>query len=209
MPSRLARGDGHFCSHDCQAAKCNADHQATLKCQRCGKEFIMTIGEVNRGRIFCSKSCARGDPTTTMICKKCKKPFQLHTCQQKYGNGVYCSNECRYEDKIGPGSPMWRGGLSDRKYCWKFNERTKEVIREKFNRECYLCSKSEHDNGQKLSVHHCDYNKSAGCRGMMWSLLPLCFADHIRTNYNRWYWFCLLRDYWIYEYPGFELWINI
>lgn len=210
MPSRIARGDGHFCSHKCQATKCKEDHQVILNCQRCNIEFKMTAGEVDRGRgIFCSKSCARGNPKVDKICKKCKKPFQVHASQPKHGQGIYCSNECRYEDKIGPDSPAWRGGISNEDYCWKFNERTKEIIRNRFNRRCYFCNKSEIDNGQKLSVHHCDYNKSAGCKGMMWSLLPLCFTDHCRTNHNRWYWFCLLRDYWIYEYPGFELWINI
>jgi hypothetical protein len=50
----------------------------------------------------------------------------------------------------------------------------------------------------KTNCHYC--NKAIMVK-------PVCIKDHAKTNFNRWYWFALLRDYWIYEYEGFELFI--
>ena len=95
----------------------------------------------------------------------------------------------------GKDHPNWKGGIAFGKYCPKFNKKLKEEVREKFGRKCYLCPKTEKENGKKLDVHHCDYNKGQGC-GQKWSLIPLCHKCHIKTNFNRWYWFNLLSNYW-------------
>jgi hypothetical protein len=34
--------------------------------------------------------------------------------------------------------------------------------------------------------------------------LPLEQRWHTKTNFNRWYWFALLRDYWAYKYLTFH-----
>lgn len=102
----------------------------------------------------------------------------------------------------GPNSYLWKGGLSFEPYCPDFNNSRKECTRERFGRKCFLCGILE--NGEKLHVHHCDYNKSQGCKGKQWSLIPLCRSCHAKTNHNRWHWFALLRDYWIYEHIDFN-----
>lgn len=88
----------------------------------------------------------------------------------------------------GDKNPAWKGGLSFEPYCHKFNENVKELIREKYNRMCVMCGKSEEKNGKKLSVHHINYNKQQGCDGHEWKLLPLCVSCHMKTNYNREAW---------------------
>lgn len=93
-------------------------------------------------------------------------------------------------------NPNWRGGLSFGNYCPKFNNALREEIRKDFGSRCYLCKTSEHENGRKLDVHHVDYNKGQGC-GQKWNLVPLCQKCHTKTNHNRWYWFCLLANYWV------------
>jgi len=98
---------------------------------------------------------------------------------------------------------LWKGGLSSEPYCHRFNEGLRERIRGDFGRTCYICAKSEEANGEHLAVHHVDYQKSQGCKGQKWSLIPLCHACHNRTNHNRWHWFALLRDYWIYDHINF------
>jgi len=90
-------------------------------------------------------------------------------------------------------NPNWRGGKSFEPYCQKFDNELRERIREKFDHKCFLCGKPE--NGRKLSVHHTDYNKGQGC-GHSWGLVPLCISCHMKTNYNRWYWFAKLNSYW-------------
>ena len=94
----------------------------------------------------------------------------------------------------------WKGGISFEPYCNKFNNAIKEEIRERFNRTCVLCGEHEYENA-KLCVHHADYNKGQGC-GKKWSLIPMHKKCHAKTNYNRWYWFNLLNNYWATSYMG-------
>lgn len=97
----------------------------------------------------------------------------------------------------GENNPNWMGGASFEPYCHKFNESIKESVRDEFDRRCFLCGEPE--NGRRLSVHHVDYNKGQGC-GHQWALIPLCSSCHSKTNFNRWYWFALLNNYWLDKY---------
>ncbi len=54
----------------------------------------------------------------------------------------------------------WQGGKSSEAYGLEFNDDLKEVIRNRDRRKCYLCEKTELENGEKLSVHHIDYEKT-------------------------------------------------
>lgn len=95
--------------------------------------------------------------------------------------------------KIGEGETgekhwNWKGGISHKPYCYKFNYELKEYIRDKFNRTCFLCGRTEGENGRKLSVHHVDYNKKQGCDSEdKWVLVPLCNSCHGKSHYNREY----------------------
>lgn len=88
----------------------------------------------------------------------------------------------------GPKNPNWNGGISFDPYCTKFNNVLKEEIRDKFGRICFICSKTEEENGRKLDVHHVDYNKNQGCNGIRWLLAPLCMSCNGKANFNRSYW---------------------
>jgi len=87
--------------------------------------------------------------------------------------------------KKGPLSATWKGGKSFEPYCNMFNESFKEWIRNKFNRKCYICGRSENINNKKLCVHHIDYNKK-NCNPD--NLTTLCRSCHIKTNFNRENW---------------------
>ena len=88
----------------------------------------------------------------------------------------------------GEKNPNWKGGISFEPYCIKFNNALKEEIRDKFGRKCFLCPKTEEENGRKLDVHHVDYNKEQGCNGVRWLLVPLCISCNTIANFNREYW---------------------
>lgn len=90
--------------------------------------------------------------------------------------------------QIGELSPAWRGGISFEPYCQKFNKKKKEEIRDKYDRKCIICGKTEEESGRKLSVHHVDYNKQQGCENHKWVLVPLCIECHTKTNHNRTFW---------------------
>ena len=69
----------------------------------------------------------------------------------------------------------WKGGASFEPYCVKFNNEFKEKIRDKFGRVCFLCQKTEEENGARLSVHHVNYNKNCGCDDdKTCQFVPLC-----------------------------------
>ena len=76
--------------------------------------------------------------------------------------------------RVGEKNANWRGGVSFEPYCPLFNNEIKEKIRNRDNRTCVLCGKSEIQNGQRLSVHHIDADKMQGCNGKSWYLCALC-----------------------------------
>ena len=86
----------------------------------------------------------------------------------------------------------WNGGNSFEPYCYLFNKEFKEKVRDKFNRKCFICGKSEEENGKKLSVHHINYNKNCLCDDSNCLFVPLCNSCHSKTNKSREYWEKLL-----------------
>jgi len=80
--------------------------------------------------------------------------------------------------------PNWKGGISFEPYCHKFNGSLKEYIRERDNRTCQCCGKSEEDNGKKLAVHHIHYDKP-NCDP---DLTALCISCNSIVNQNRDIW---------------------
>jgi len=98
--------------------------------------------------------------------------------------------------RCGPKSNFWRGGVTPVDYCPKFNTPFKEYIRNKFNRKCFICGKTEEENKEKLSIHHIDYDKLDICNGKSWPFISVCRSHNSKFNGNCWYWFNLLINYW-------------
>lgn len=111
--------------------------------------------------------------------------------------------ECNSRDR----SHLWRGGKSFAPYCPAFSRKLKEEVRDEFGRRCFLCGDPE--NGKHLDVHHVDYNKSQGCSGYKWALIPLCHSCHMKTSIQRFHYYHVLRDYWIYKHIDFNSGFNI
>lgn len=82
----------------------------------------------------------------------------------------------------------WDGFINHLPYCEKFNYKFKERIRNKYNRVCFLCPKTEEENGQRLSVHHVNYHKNCLCDDVKCEFVPLCVSCHTKTNTNRSFW---------------------
>ena len=90
--------------------------------------------------------------------------------------------------KNGELASAWKGGLSFEPYCEKFDDDLKERVREYFGRCCYVCGKNEIENGERLSVHHVNYNKDTCCDDSKPLFIPLCHSCHSKTHGNREYW---------------------
>ena len=85
--------------------------------------------------------------------------------------------------------PNWQGGKSFLPYCYLFNEKKKEEVRNRYGRVCILTDTlrsvmgpesglddfAGHEifSGRRLSVHHIRGNKMAGCDGTELALIPL------------------------------------
>ncbi len=83
--------------------------------------------------------------------------------------------------KRGNKNPNWIDGSSN-VYPPEWTEALREFIRERDGRVCQLCAKTEKGNGQKLDIHHIDYNKD-NC--VEYNLISLCIPCHMKTNKNR------------------------
>lgn len=87
----------------------------------------------------------------------------------------------------GENAANWQGGISFEPYCSKFNFALKEKVRDTYNRRCYLCGKTEEENGRRLDVHHIDGNKKQGCNSKHFELIPLCMSCHQQLHTKKQY----------------------
>lgn len=173
-----------------------------------GKKIIAVCDDCGMSRELCKsqyrafcRSCTRRGKRHPNYGKKRSKDFITKISGEN--NSFYgkthseTSLERMRAAKTGENNPRWLGGISFRKYCYRFNESCKEHNREKHGRVCFVCGMTEEENGKKLSVHHVDYDKQQGCGGKEWVLVPLCHSCHSKTNIDRKYWnayLCGLMD---------------
>lgn len=94
------------------------------------------------------------------------------------------------QDHWGESNPNWRGGTSRNGYDAGFTEEFKEVIRKRDLYCCQICGMPQEENGEKLSIHHIDYDRS---NTIPENCVALCRSCHSRTNGNRKYWYNKLR----------------
>lgn len=105
--------------------------------------------------------------------------------------GLYPSEETRHKmsgsrpHTQGKKSHLWRGGISNLPYPFDFNEKLKELIRQRDNYICQLCGKTEKEEVRNLSVHHIDYNKE-NCNPK--NLITLCQSCNAKVNRGRIHW---------------------
>lgn len=176
-----------FCSHKCQGAVCRGDANLAKR-----PEIREKISKATKGRIVSEE--------TKLLCSKNHPDFS----KEKHPLwGKHHSEETRRKIseshkgiKTGKNNPNWRGGERIQ-YCFKFNNEFKIIIRNLFDNKCFICGKTSIENGLELTVHHIDYNKNSLCKGKAWAFITLCNHCHGKTNYNRWYWFNLLINYWL------------
>ena len=170
-------------------------------CDDCGK---VRFPQKSRYHALCGSCCKKG-AKIKRICQTCGKEFPVTPSVIKRGHGMFCCRKRTDKYFRGENSPHWKNGASVRPYCYKWNEHFREYIRCKFGRICFLCGKTEEENGKRLSVHHCNGNKNCGCDDdETCQFIPLCknchakvhskkvdwekkIKDKLRTKLNGWY----------------------
>ena len=68
------------------------------------------------------------------------------------------------------------------------------MIRKQFSNVCFLCGKTEEENGRLLDVHHVNYNKKCGCDTTKCICVPLGRSCHSGTGADRDYWQALIIE---------------
>lgn len=76
-------------------------------------------------------------------------------------------------------NPAWKGGVSFEPYPPQFNDKLKDLIRERDSFVCQLCVKKQSECGEKLSVHHMDLNKD---NISLSNLISLCRNCHSKVH---------------------------
>jgi len=122
------------------------------------------ISNGNKGKIISDKAKEK--------MRLAKEGMFLGEDNPNYGKGLF-----------GEENPNWQGGKSFGKYCPKFNKPLKKQIRNRDNRTCQLCGKTEEENVQ-LNIHHIHYDKE-NCYP---DLITLCRSCNSKVNFNRDYW---------------------
>ena len=86
-------------------------------CPQCGKET--RFGKLSK-RIYCSRACANASKRISLVCRQCRRPFDIPRCKVKGNPGyprAFCSRECSIEafralKRIkGKESDTWRCGV--------------------------------------------------------------------------------------------------
>jgi len=116
-------------------------------------------------------------------CTNCGKELSYYTAKR-------CQSCANRKNFSGKNNPNWQGGNSFKPYSPKFNNNLKEKIRNRDNKTCQLCNKTEKQNGRNLSIHHIDYNKKNSNPN---NLITLCISCNFKVNYNRNYWIKYFR----------------
>lgn len=109
-------------------------------------------------------------------------------------------------------NPNWLGGLTFLPYPKEFNRYFKMAIAERDDNVCFECGmnqkQSKQEFGQRLHVHHIDYDKDNTTE---FNCCLLCCRCNITANYNRDYWTKKIRTKMekIYDYFYSDLHIGI
>ena len=174
-----------FCSHEChnkwQLANRSGENSPSWKervvkvCELCGKEF--SVIPALSHQIFCSRKCM-GKWQSENQCGENNPNFNKPLPLEARKRISATRQRIPYEE--------WESFAKDHPYCPKFNERCKESNREKYDRRCFLSGMTEEENGKKLSVHHIDMDKTQGCDGHTWKLVPLAMKLHSISHTQTW-----------------------
>lgn len=205
------RGEDTFCSRECEAEyRSNLPQEeqaawkggkATVECAMCGGEKQVKQYRVDRSeRFFCDHDCyadwkaentsGPDNPSFCSIevdCDWCGESTYKLESRIERSKRDFCSHDCHSkweaENLTGPKAHKWTGGRRDYGVGW--NDEKKEAVRERDNRECHDCGKTEAqsiaEHGRQLDVHHLvppDSDTNPAVHNAKRNLVTLCIQCH-------------------------------
>ena len=143
-------------------------------------EHSRKIGESQKGKIVSRETCERISKSKTG--KKLSEESRRNISKGKRGiKRPDVSIRLR-----GSKCHLWKGGISFEPYCVKFSREFKDRVRAFFGYHCVECGNV--GIGEKLHVHHVNFNKMSCCDDTIPLFVSLCRSCHAKTNFNRDYW---------------------
>ena len=175
----------YICDKGHVGSICWTHFQRGVGCPTCSRRIKPTIGVVTdifkkRGFVLKSTEYVNGHSILDYICPN---GHEHSTSLVNFQAGNGCPT-CANIRMSGPGSSLWRGGISCDHYCdaWADKE-YKMDIKQRDSYRCQnpycFCNSGFADN---LSIHHVDYNKK-NCSPS--NLIVLCRSCHSYSNHNR------------------------
>lgn len=206
-PSNRAVTCGTKCGYLWKKQKYGQDK----KCPICGK--IFHVANCVASKKHCSMKCKligiKKNPTISsnykggkyIKCNFCEKKVWVTPCKLKTVGKTYCSTTCYLTDPESPNrqygsrNAAWLGGKSFEPYTPEFNPKLKNFIRKRDSYRCSMCGKNEKETGERMSIHHVDYNKKNNSHN---NLISLCRICHTHTNLDREKWTKLFREIFVF-----------
>lgn len=147
--------------------KLSPDHKAKIS-------IGVKSSEKYKSNYLKSRDPLRGVPRPKEVCEKISKA--------QIGKTISEETKAKLRQYTGERAAGWKGGISFEPYCPKFNREFKERVREFWGRKCFLCTKTEADQGKRLHVHHVNYDKMVCCNDIKPLFVPLCHSCHMKTT---------------------------
>lgn len=169
------------------------------ECETCGE--VMVLKEYRSDRRFCSYEChgkyrkgrymGRDNWAYNSVevqCGTCGRVFDRIKSLAQQRDNHFCDHECYgtwiSKNVVGEEHPRWKDKVASYGAGW--NEEKREKVRERDNRQCQACGKTEveelDDLGRKLSVHHITPASQFDDplqRNAMDNLVTLCHSHHM------------------------------
>lgn len=150
-------------------------HLVSKVCLKCSVGFK---ARKDRPGLYCSRSCAGKDKNQishklNKLCEVCNKEFIVK--RYRKDSALYCSNECRRKRMPKAAEhPMWKGGISERKYS------SRKVIRnlKKCIAECQKCGSTNRLQGHHI-IKHSENKDLANDQN---NILILCISCHANEH---------------------------
>jgi len=142
------------------------------KGKKMSNEFCKKISERQKG--LPGHPCS--EETKVILSERIKEIWKNPEHRKRVTKSLSGINHPFYRSKPGMTPENW-----PRDYPLEFNDKLKEMIRERDGRRCQLCTLSEEEN-RKLDIHHINYLKFDLDPT---NLISLCHSCHGKTEHNR------------------------
>ena len=156
---------------------------ASLKGRTKSKDHIRKVSEALKGRKLSPLALQKNIESHKNPSKETRKKLRIANL------GKHPSEETKKkmsDSHKGSKAYQWKGGISFEPYCPKFTNEFKERVRAFFGHRCVECGAPQ--NGERLSIHHVNFNKKTCCDNSFPMFVALCRNCHSKTNHNREHW---------------------